>query len=65
MNLTQTILNSSPYTRKLLGLTLGVSLLLTVWAYSSHQWDKYRVVTDVQDYYWLALVSAGTMEQRF
>ena len=64
MNLTKSTLNSSGYTHKLLGLTLAASLLLTVWASSSHLWDKYRVVMDVQDYYWMALAQDPTLFAR-
>jgi hypothetical protein len=48
-------LNATQWTRRLLALVLGVSLLLTVWSLSSYLWDRYRVVRDVQNFYWMAL----------
>jgi hypothetical protein len=47
-------LNAPQWTRRLLALVLGVSLLLTVWSLSSYLWDRYRVVRDVQNFYWMA-----------
>jgi hypothetical protein len=47
-------LNKPQWARKLLTLTLTVSLLFTVWSLSSYLWDKYRVVRDVQNFYWMA-----------
>jgi len=64
MNLARSKVNISSQSRKLLAFTLVVSLLLTIWASSSHLWDQYRVVTDVQDYYWMALAQDPTLFAR-
>lgn len=42
-------------------LTLILSLLLSVWALTSYLWDKYRVVRDVQNFYWMARAQDPTL----
>lgn len=64
MNVAKSKWNTPGKTRKLLAITLGVSLLLTIWVTSSHLWDKYKVVMDVQDYYWMALAQDPTLFAR-
>jgi len=64
MNVTNSKWNMPTKTHKLLAFTLGVSLLLTIWASSSHLWDRYRVVMDVQSYYWMALAQDPTLFAR-
>jgi hypothetical protein len=40
-------------TRWLLGLIL-FSLVATLWSQSPHLWDRYRVIKDVQGFFWIA-----------
>ena len=55
--------NKSPKVRerKLLIAVLVVSLLATFWSQSAHIWDKYRVVRDVQNFYWMARYQEPTL----
>ena len=64
MTHTNSDLNTPTRTRQLLIFILMLSLSLTLWAYRSHLWDRYRVVTDVQDYYWMALAQDPTLFAR-
>ena len=47
-------LGGPKWDRRLLALVLVVSLLMTFWSQSPHLWDRYRVVKDVQNSYWMA-----------
>jgi hypothetical protein len=49
------------WSSRLLALTLAVSLLMTFLSLSSHLWDRYRVVRDVQNFYWMARAHDPTL----
>lgn len=40
---------------------LVVSLLLVVWTLKSYLWDPYQVVTDTQNFYWMARAQDPTL----
>jgi len=44
-----------------LALVLIVTFLLSLWILSSYLWDKYRVVRDVQNFYWMARARDATL----
>ena len=45
---------SSKWTSRFLILVLLLSLVLVLWSQSPYLWDKYRVIKDVQNFYWMA-----------
>jgi hypothetical protein len=47
-------LNTPRWSRRLLAIAVACALLMTVWALSPGLWDRYRVVRDVQNFYWMA-----------
>lgn len=54
-------LSGPKWGRRLLALVLVASLLMTLWSQSPHLWDKYRVVKDVQNSYWMARYQDPTL----
>lgn len=61
INHSQFNLNAPEWTNRLFYLVLIISVLLIVLTQSSHLWDKYRVVPDVQNSYWMARYKDPTL----
>jgi hypothetical protein len=51
----------SEWERKLLAAVMVASLLVTFLSQSAHIWDRYRVVKDVQNFYWMARYQDPTL----
>jgi hypothetical protein len=51
----------SEWERRLLAAVIVASLLVTFLSQSAHIWDRYRVVKDVQNFYWMARYQDPTL----
>ncbi|MBN1994983.1 MAG: hypothetical protein JW953_19970 [Anaerolineae bacterium] len=54
-------MSTSSWGRRLLVMAVFIFLLLAMWTLSSYLWDQYRVVRDVQNFYWMARAQDPTL----